>query len=248
MRFLSPQRLMSALTVTFTLGLGLPAAANTPSFEFWGSTEFQLMLSPETDPNLAWHDIIPDRFRVYSELQFAHDIGLQQSMLRIGPIWNLLPWLTVAAHVSSAGMPTSEGRFNQEVRLEFEPSLKGSITPDLRWANRHRLEYRMRPDRQFWRYRTRANMSYHFPDSPWTPFIANEFHFVTDPAYNGNFGFSQNRAMLGISYQINPSTQVSLSYLNRLVHTGTGWIDENGLFFSLFYASNEDGIFQMNAD
>lgn len=223
--------------------LSAPVEANEPSFEFWGSSEFQLTLSPETDPNLAWHDIIPDRLRIYSEQQFAHDVGLQQALLRVGPIWNLLPWFSLALHGTSAAMPSSSGRFNQELRLELEPTFKGQFIPELRWANRHRLEYRMRPDRHFWRYRTRLALNYHIPDSEWTPFVSNEFHF--EP---GGSGFYQNRALLGISYQFNPSTQVSLSYLNRVVMSDNQWVDENGLWLSIFYASREEGVFQMQSD
>lgn len=229
--------------------LSLPAEAQltpTPSFEFWGSSEFQMTLSPETDPNLAWHDIIPDRFRIYTEHQFAHDLGLQQTLWRMGPIWNLLPFLTVAMHVTSSSFPSSSSSaFNQEVRLELEPTFKGEFLPELRWSNRHRIELRLRPNEQFWRYRTRFALNYHIPDSPLTPFVSNEFHFVSNGA-----GFSQNRAQLGLSYQLTDSTQISLSYLSRLVHASSNspWVAENGLWLSVFYSSREDGLFQMQAD
>lgn len=122
------------------LSFALPVQAQltpTPSFEFWGSSEFQMTLSPETDPNLAWHDIIPDRFRIYTEHQFAHDLGLQQTLWRMGPIWNLLPFLTVAMHITSSSFPSSSSSaFNQEVRFELEPTFKGEFLPELRWSNR----------------------------------------------------------------------------------------------------------------
>lgn len=231
------------IAITFLLFSAGSAAAVGPSFEVWTAAETQLTLSPETDPNLAWHDVIPDRFRIYTEHQFAHDIGLQQSLLRVGPIWNLLPWFSYSMHLTSAGFPSSTNNFNQEVRLEFEPTFRGEFLPEFRWVNRHRFEYRMRPDSQFWRYRTRLGLNYHIPDSPFTPLISNEFHFHLDGT-----GFNQNRFLLGVSYQLNPSTQISLSYLNRMVLNSNQWIAENGLMLSMFYSSREDGLFQGQSD
>lgn len=238
--------LFGALLLTATALLHGPAQAET-RYEFWAASEVQLTLSPETDPNLAWHDVIPDRLRLYTEHQFFTDIGLQQALYRVGPIWNLLPWLTYSMHLTSAVQPTSENQFNQEVRLEMEPTFRGAIFPELipgfRWANRHRFEYRMRSDRQFWRYRTRLVLNYHFPDTPLTTFASNEFHFELNER-----GFNQNRAMLGVGWQINDSTQLSLGYLNRMVLSDGQWNPEHGLVLNLIYSSREDGIFQMQAD
>jgi hypothetical protein len=216
-------------------------------FETWTSTEFQLNISHEPIPVLGWHDLIPDRFRVYSEVQVAHDIGLQQLMLRMGPIWDFSPHFSLASHLTVTGFPGSERRFNQELRLELEPSFSGAFLPLLRWSNRHRLEYRMRPDQQFWRYRMRLGLSYQIPETPWTSFISNETHVIS-----GNptsvLTFNQNRTLLGIAYQLSPSSQISLSYLNRLIMSGPNLAMENGLFFSFLYSSREEGIFHVDAN
>lgn len=221
----------------------LPAFASEPSFEFWTGTEFQFTLSPETDPELAWHDVIPDRFRVFSELQYANDLGLQQLLVRMGPIWNLMPWLTVASHFTAATFPAAGGSYGQEIRLELEPTFKGTLFPNLNWSNRNRFEYRIRADRQFWRLRHRLSLNYRLPESDFTPFIGNELFFEPSGA-----GFSQNRFLLGLSYQVSPSAQISLSYLNRQVLHNLAWVTENGLVLSLIYTSNEEGIFQMFND
>lgn len=233
---------LTALAVSLLLYLlCLPVSAQTTSFEVWGATEFQLNLSPEAGSFLDWNDLLPNRLRIYTEQQFAHDIGLQQASFRLGPIWNPLPGFSLAAHVSSVAFPTSEQDFGQETRFELEPSFKGQLL-GLHWSNRHRLEYRLRPQRQFWRYRTRLALHYPLPGSPWTPFVSNELHF--EPGA----GFQQNRLLLGLSCQLSPSTQLSLSYLNRLVLNHNQWTPENGLMLSLIYTSQDEGLFQSQAD
>lgn len=229
--------------LTLLWPLSLPVQARDLHGEFWGSTEFQLNITEETSPLLAWHDVIPDRLRVYSEAQFASDLGLQQSLLRVGPVWVLWPWLNVATHLASVSAAGTDKQFIQELRCEFEPSLSGELLPDLRWNNRHRLEYRIRPDKQSWRYSTRLGLNYRIAKSNWTAFVSDELHFELSGS-----GLNQNRLLLGLSYQLTPSTQLSLSWINRLLPLETSWNAENGVFLSLYYSSQETGVFQMPAD
>ncbi len=211
---------------------------------FWKATEVQLMLSPETDPNLAWHDIIPDQLRIYSELQVGSEMGIYQSLIRTGPIWNLLPHFSVAAHVTTAAHQLTPGVFDQELRLELEPTFKGRFNTAIQWANRNRIEYRMRNSRDpHFRYRSRIAINFSDPESAWTPFLSQELFFDL----GANF-LSQTRTMIGTSYQINDSLSLSLSYLLRNNLRSGEWLVENGLFLTLRYTSKEDGIFQMVAD
>lgn len=226
------------------------ALANEPSFELWTSTETQLTLSPETDPALRLHDVIPDRLRLYTELQAADDLGLQQLLARVGPLWNLQPWLQVATHGTMVARPTSEGAFGQEGRIELEPTFKVHLPLGLAAANRHRLELRLRPDLTFWRYRLRLGLSHPLGKSPVTPFLSDEVHWVTDGA--GLWSYAQNRINAGFNLRLDGSTQLALAWIGRQVVDGVGRdrevIPENGLLISLVYQSAEDGLFQLNAD
>jgi hypothetical protein len=220
-------------------------SANSASFEFWGSTEFQLAFiskSPSIQPGTLF---FPDYLRLYTEQQYAHDLGLQQTLFRLGPVWLLSPGLSLGAHLTSAALPSPAREFQQEVRLELEPIFKGQFQA-LAWTNRHRLEYRIRSTRQFFRYRVRLALSYPLVDCPWTPFVSNELHFQSD--FESGWGLSQNRFLLGLSQSLNHSTQFSLSYQHRWVLQQGQWVPENGLMLSLLYTSRAESLFQLQAD
>ena len=119
-----------------------PARATEPDFEFWSSSDFLLKLRPDANPEFAWHDIVPHSFRVYTELQFAHDTGLQQALVRTGPVWHPVPWFHYALYLTSVAQSGSSDRFAPSMRFELEPTFEGQFLPELRWSNRHRLDYR----------------------------------------------------------------------------------------------------------
>lgn len=230
------------------LSLAFSAQAQALKAELWLANEFQLTLSPETDPNLAWHDIIPDQMRFYTELQEGPLFpDIHQLLWRIGPIWNLTPHFSFSAHFTSAAVKNvSTRRFVEEKRLELEPLFRGSFGENINWTNRHRVEYRIRADNQRFRYRNRLGLSFRIPDSDWTPFISSEFFFDF-----GGEGLNQNRSVLGVGYQINPSLRLNLNYMIRFVkQTGTTdvWDPIHVLFLSMAYISKEDGVFQMQSD
>lgn len=223
----------------------IPAQAQKLRSEIWAASEVILTLSPETDPNLAWHDIIPDGFRLYTELQEAPNFpDIHQLLWRMGPIWNLSPHFSFSTHFSNAAVQNLETRsFIEEHRLEFEPLFRGKLLPWLSWANRHRLEYRIRVGSQRWRYRNRFALSVEESDRNWIPFISSEFFFDLSEE-----GLNQNRTTLGISWQLNPSIRLNLSYMIRFVKIQNLWDPIQVAFISLTYTSREGGIFQMQSD
>lgn len=213
--------------------------------EIWAASEIQLILSPETDPGLAWHDIIPDRFRLYTELQEGPTFpDMHQMLWRVGPIWDLAPFFSVATHFTNIAIQDLDDRqFIEEHRFELEPTFNGKFFPWMNWNNRQRLEYRVRADGNRWRYRNRVGLSFPIPETPFSPFVSSEL-FV---GLNGE-GLTQNRNTLGLSWQVNPSIRLSASYMLRLVQEPTGWQPIHVAFLSLGYVSQESGILQTSAD
>lgn len=232
--------LLTALLLT-----PLPAQAQRLRTEIWTSSEVLMTLSPETDPNLAWHDIIPDRLRIYTELQEGPTFpDIHQLLWRTGPIWDLTPNFSFSTHFTNIAVQNLEIRsFIEEHRIEFEPLFRGKLLPWLSWANRHRLEYRIRVGNQRLRYRNRISFSFEQPDRDWTPFISSEFFF--DLAEEG---LNQNRTTMGIAWQLNPSMRLNLSYMIRFVKSQNLWDPIQVAFVSLSYTSREGGIFQMQSD
>lgn len=220
------------------------APAYSQNAEFWAASEFQLTLSPETDPNLAWHDVIPDRLRVYTQLTSSvRTQGMYQLLWRVGPIWNLLPNFSYAMHTTAADYQRNGTLYGQELRLEAEPVFKGSFTPEWHWSNRHRLEYRIRTSGLGWRYRFRLGTDYDLPGVPFSAFTSSEAFFDLT-----GVGFNQSRNTLGLSWKLNDSLRMNLSYLLRFERETTAWRTDHIMFVSMAYSSQEDGIFQMQPD
>lgn len=227
--------------------LALPAQAQIRT-ELWLASEFQLTLSPETDPNLAWHDIIPDQLRFYTELQEGPVFpDIHQLLWRVGPIWNLTPNFSFAAHLTNSAVQNLANRgFVEEHRLELEPLFRGKFGENFAWANRHRIEYRVRINNQRFRYRNRLALSFNQPGSDWTPFVSSEFFFDL-----GGEGLNQNRSVVGVGYQLNSSLRLNFNYMIRFVKQSGGlevWDPIHVAFISLSYVSQEDGVFQMQSD
>ncbi|PIQ24395.1 hypothetical protein COW36_24395 [bacterium (Candidatus Blackallbacteria) CG17_big_fil_post_rev_8_21_14_2_50_48_46] len=231
------------LCLSFSFGCSA-AQAQTFKSEIWLASEFQLTLTSEPEAKLGWHDFIPDRFRVYTELQEGPVFPeMHQLLWRLGPIWEVTPNFSVATHFTqAANQRLPEHQFVEEHRLEFEPLLRGRLLPWLSWANRQRLEYRIRSQEQRWRYRNRLAFSFDTPDRVWTPFVSSEFFFDL------NEGLNQNRSVVGVAWQLNPSIRLNFNYMLRFVKEQDNWNPIHVAFFSLSYLSQESGIFQMLAD
>jgi len=231
---------ISVPTLTLWLLFCLPTQAQTA--EFWSASEFLLSMHQE-EHELSLESLIPDRFRVYTQLNSGQRAeGLYQLLWRVGPVWNPTPFLSYSMHLTNASFLGREERFGREVRFEAEPLLKGSFLPGFNWSNRHRLEYRLRNNGNSWRYRTRAGLDYEIPDWPVTAFLTSEYFFET--THNG---FNQNRNTLGLSFKINQSVRLNLSYMLRFEQSDRWYTTHTG-YLTLAYSSQEDGIFRQQAN
>jgi hypothetical protein len=222
-----------------------PARAQNLKTEIWTASEILLKISPELDPGLNWHDIWPDTLRLYTELQEGPGFpSMSQLLWRMGPIWDLHPNFSLATHFTNAvAQNLRQKTFIEEHRFELEPTIRGRLLPWLAWANRQRLEYRIRPDHQRWRYRNRIGLSIDLPDKNWIPFLSSEFFFDLSGE-----DFNQNRSIVGLGWQINPSIRMNFSYIFRSLKQQGVWETSHVAFISLIYTSRENAIFQLQSD
>lgn len=155
--------------------------------------------------------------------------GLGQALVRLGPTWELTPYLSLGFNVVP-GMEQNNGVFNQQFRLEAEPALHWE-GGGLAFNNRSRLERRWAQQGNLWRVRNQMRVSLIGLNWDWTPYLSNElFYDLTHQAFN------QDRALVGFSHPLAEGIRLDVSYLLRFRLTDTGWDRDHAL--SLTYSVN----------
>lgn len=213
------QRLLASLTVAATLAA--PPALAAPGF--WDSFEARV---PISDGDYG----LPSLLRFSAENRFA-DAGLGLSLLRVGPIWEAMPNLLLAAHVVTAIEQDASGGIKREYRAELEPTVRW------RWRgvacnNRNILDFRSLTNGPRWRYRNRLWMGFQLEGVQWGPYVSDEVYLDLSGS-----GFSENQAVFGIGYIPIAGTQFNSALLvrSRLVSSAT-WdhtlVLQAGLLFS----------------
>lgn len=155
--------------------------------------------------------------------------GVGDMVFRVGPTFDITPWLNLSLHGVVMADRTSKGEFLQELRGEIEPTLFTKIG-DFSISDRNRLEFRSRSTGNMIWYRNMLKISYN-PKGIWaTPFAFNETFFDTL-----NPSIIQNRATTGLAFTINKTTKLELGYMlrNRYVTVNSKWENDNVLFFNL---------------
>ncbi len=94
----------------------LPAVADA---EVWTNLETRVPLNRPQDP---W----PDFLRCIAGTRYGFRYpGVGLANLRVGPLWEVAPWLLVGLQTSTYAMQSQPGIFSQEMRAELEPNLHG---------------------------------------------------------------------------------------------------------------------------
>lgn len=205
------------------IALLAPAAAHADQ-ELWLWSEVRLpVASAEEFP-------VRTTFRIWNDVRFSRRRdGLHQVFVRVGPLFDLTPWLFVGVHFTVYADKLATGEFDEERRGELEPNLHfrwGSFT----FNDRNRLEYRWRESGDGFRYRNQLRVNYAPENARWIPFLWDE---VLVPLTEG--GFLQNRLMGGLGFMTSPSTRIEAGYMFRSREEPTGWEHDHILGVNLFY-------------
>jgi hypothetical protein len=165
-----------------------------------------------------------DEFPVRTTLRLWNDVrfnrrrdGLHQAFVRVGPLFDLTPWLFVGVHFTVYADKLATGAFDEERRGELEPNFH------FRWGkftfnDRNRLEYRWRESRDEFRYRNQLRVNYAPEKARWIPFLWDEI-LVPLAAE----GWLQNRLMGGVGFMTSPSTRLEVGYMLRSREEPFGW-------------------------
>lgn len=214
---LKPLFLFLALLPLVVLPAAPARADNGP--ELWYQFENRVTFA---EP-MGWR---PQAFRIVTvNFWGARFPGLGQALVRLSPIWEPHPNLSVAFN-AVPGMEQHDGLLNQQFRLEAEPVFHGEWGV-VGFNNRTRLEHRWAQQGNLWRVRNQVRLSLPGVGGPWIPYVADEvFYDLTAQSFN------QNRALVGVSHAFSESIRLDLSYLLRSRLTGTGWDRDHALSIS----------------
>lgn len=210
------------------LGLFAPGRVAAQGAESWAVLEYRMLLreAEETRPRAS--------LRIISDSRFAQTTsGLDQMFLRVGPIFDLEPWLFLAIHGTAIADRRGDGTFGGEYRVELEPNFQGR-RGSLSWSDRNRIEYRF-GDKQRIRYRNLLRLNWAPQGALWMPFLWEEVLLEEDiEVTDQGFVFNQNRLSLGVARKLPGATRLDLGYLLRSKLVGGEWLQDHVLWLNLF--------------
>jgi hypothetical protein len=164
--------------------------------------------------------------RVFYDLRFTgrhHGLGL--AFTRLGPMFEALPWLVVAANYAaftSSDASTRAPFWEQRVELEATATLRAG---PLTLSHRHRGESRWRAVWQRWRYRLQFRASITPPRWRVGAFIWEEALFDLNLINGGGAqpGFLENRSGVGLSFSVAPELRIEIGYALRARQPSPAW-------------------------
>ncbi|MBO9539108.1 DUF2490 domain-containing protein [bacterium] len=215
-----------------------PASARA-DVQSWNGIEVRLPLSTGEGP-------FPESLRFVTDARYGAE-GLDQLSFRLGPLWELSPHLMVGMHVSTFAAQETGGIFEQEHRLDLEPTLRlqwGAFT----WSDRNRLEYRYHQSgnasKESWRYRNQLRLSYAPAGAQWLPYASDEVLVDLSGA-----GLNQNRANLGVGRVLSDSMRLDIGYGYRSrLSSGGAWSHDHLGLVSLFIAPKRAAVLLPSLD
>jgi hypothetical protein len=213
-----------SLATAIALGATALSGVARADQELWLWSEMRLpVASTEEFP-------VRTTLRVWNDARFSgRRDGLHQLFLRVGPLFDLTPWLFVGVHGTVYADHLATGQFEEERRAELEPNLYwrwGAFT----FSDRNRLEYRWRDSGDGWRYRNQLRINYAPEGQTFIPFVWDE---VLVPLFDE--GSPQNRLMAGLGVSTTPSTRIEVGYMWRARHEAEEWQHDHIAVLYLFY-------------
>jgi hypothetical protein len=204
----------SALFVLLGLVLCASFARADSGAWLWIETRVPIVGRAPTLPRLSWRILSDTRLTVNSG-------GLFQQYLRTGPVFDVTKWLVLAVHGTIYADRRPDGSFEQEARLEVEPTFQLNVA-GFRIADRSRLEFRWRPAHSRLRYRNQLRVAYWPEGWPAFPVVWNEFLIdATD-------GYSENRFVAGVGIPwAKGRYRVELAYMLRSRRAGDVWTHDH---------------------
>jgi len=210
------------------LALSVFMASPAHALEAWTSYEVRMPFDDAASPGPHW-------VKLANDLRYGPNYpGIGQVLVRVGPVWEVNPSLTVATHFTTNAERAWQKPFSPEVRLELEPTFRWRWG-DFRVSDRLRLERRIFQTESRWRVRNRVQFNYQPDDWTWAPFIWEEA-FIEDGQFN------QNRVSLGVSLPAGPNASLRVGYLLRSREDAGTWDQTHALSLGFTFSPAVDPL------
>lgn len=210
--------------------LALPLFVSPPAhaLEAWASFEVRMPFDDPASPGPHW-------VKLANDLRYGPNYpGIGQVLVRVGPVWEVHPALTLATHVTTNAERQWQQEFTPEIRLELEPTARWRWG-DVRASDRVRLERRIFVDEARWRLRNRVQLNFQPDDWTWAPFLWEET-FLEDGRFN------QNRVSVGVSLPAGKQASYRLGYLLRSRENGGDWVHTHALSLGFTFSPAVDPL------
>ncbi|MEB3223951.1 MAG: DUF2490 domain-containing protein [Candidatus Sericytochromatia bacterium] len=209
-------------------GVLLPALPARADAESWNVLEVRVPVERASP-------LSPRALRAVSSSRFAYRYGgLGVSSLRVGPLWQVTPWLLLGLQASAYAEQAPTGLFNQMLRLEAEPNVQGAVG-DWHLNDRNRLEWRMTPTEAWLRYRNQLRVTYQPAAWGWWPTASQELAWDLRPI--APYALVQSRLTVGVARVLNRGTRLTTEYMWRQRPDAVlGWAHDHVAVLTLLFA------------
>jgi hypothetical protein len=205
-----------AVVITAVIPVVTTAVAAVSNESYWKAWLPMVLVGPLPHSEHLKYYVEPqirliDDPNVFNEFFFLSGLGVKfskQFYLFFGPGWVVTK--------TPDGRLLNENRFWQQLNYELIDS------PYVSLHNRSRLEERQDTTAvpTAWRFRERLwlRIPFHWDDRYSLSMFDEVFFNLNHPDWVSPYGFSQNRAFFGISYNFTHSIVVDFGYLNQYFH------------------------------
>ncbi len=206
----------SALTVPLLLAAVTASAPARADYEAWLWAEYRMPIVRTDKPTFPRIDL-----RTVTDFRLnGRSGGLAQSFLRVGPLFYLTNFLLVGVHGTVYADRLASGVFDQEARFELEPNLFWRLG-DFTFNDRNRFEARFRESGTRYRYRNQLRINYAPAGARFIPFVWDEL--LVDLS---GLGVNQNRAQIGLGFQLWKNVRLDVGAMLRSRAETTGWVHD----------------------
>lgn len=196
---------MRTLTFLFLL---LPAIANA-DVGTWTPVEVRapILKQDGKKPGLLW--------QTETEWWITGSTGINLIELRTGPLLDVNKWFMVALRGAGILERDSKGVFQQEARVELEPTFKYRLW-NFTFSYRNRFEWRWRGDTQWptdgykFRDRNQLRINYEPDGGKWLVGISDELFIDLAGQW-----LTESRAQVLAGWKFMPSSKLEIGYMLR---------------------------------
>ena len=215
--FMANRTTIVALLLVSLFSTNKPAQAGN-DWEFWSHYEVVSSVNDDLD------------FRVKPELRYNNDFSDHYyTHVDVGLDWKIKDWFILSPYYRHV-----EEKKSKDWTVEHRPHLSGTFKWELlglSFCDRNMLEYRIKEDKESFRYRNKLTLSL-----PKVTRFGIRPYVTGEPFYDFDVGqFNKNRLYAGLAFKIAKNLKVGVYYILESRKKSSSWTNVNVLGVCLQY-------------